>query len=713
MRFLLIVVLIFLSSQAFSQLKAKIAAQHYELMEYARCVRMYDELGQKSIKKNSINPVSGEYMRRAAIAHFHLFEMEKSSYWFDCLDRFGLLNEKDLEFYFKSLRYQGIYVKSIALLKNHQVLVSKSTFLSQIISETSNEGAFYKDSSLFRIYNSGLNSDKGDFGASFYQKDLVYVSKASNNRNFRSEYGWDLDYYTNVHLAKGLNDSTFEEGEMQRSFYLTKAHDGPVSFNSKGDQMLITRNTIDAFKGSKNITLSLYQSTLVNGVWSEPILMVINSTGYNSGHAVFAEDDKCIYFVSDRPGGSGEADIWKSNLVNGSWTTPVNLGKTINTSQNEFFPFIHGDKIYFASDGHLGLGGLDLFEVSNTGNGPVKNIGAPVNSPFDDFGLITRNGMTGFISSNRGDNTDRIYYYRKRPVRVELNGIVYAKYKENEPIANQKVTITDLQTLRTDTILSNEFGQFTKLIEADHQYKISTKKEEFILIKEAAVSAMNITRDTILRCELGLKPTTIQVHLRVTEARTGKVIPEAKTSLTDYSINKDTSSLTNEFGIVTFKADRNKTYWAYASKKGYKDDNTAFNTTNENDKVIDLELKLPPIVKGERFKLENIFYDLNKSTLRPESKIALDKLADFILKNDLKIELSAHTDARGSDAYNLKLSQARAQSCVDYLISKGVRKSNITAKGYGETKLINKCKNNVTCPEEMHQENRRTEVKIL
>jgi outer membrane protein OmpA-like peptidoglycan-associated protein len=111
--------------------------------------------------------------------------------------------------------------------------------------------------------------------------------------------------------------------------------------------------------------------------------------------------------------------------------------------------------------------------------------------------------------------------------------------------------------------------------------------------------------------------------------------------------------------------------------------------------------------------LENIFYDLNKSTLRPESKIALDKLADFIKKNDLRIELSAHTDARGSDAYNLKISQARAQSCVDYLITKGVKKSNIIAKGYGETQLLNKCKNNVTCPEEMHQENRRTEVKIL
>ena len=713
MRLLFLLLTFFIAPGYFSQLKARIADEHFSMMEYARCVRMYDELSSKNIKKQTINAQSAEYIRRAGISHFYLFEMEASVRSFESLDQFGLLNEKDIEFYFKALRYIKAYEKSRTLLATHQALVSKSNFLTHLVKENSEESVFYRDSSLCRIYDSGLNSEKGDFGASYFKNELAYVSKSVNYRNYKSQYGWDLDYYTNVHIAAKITDSTFESGTLEKSFYLTKAHDGPVSYNSKGDQMLITRNLVDVSKGTKNITLSLYLSNLVNGIWSEPVLLPINAVGYNSGHAVFAEKDQSIYFVSDRPGGFGEADIWRSSLTNGTWSNPVNLGNTVNTSQNEFFPFIFENKLYFASDGHLGLGGLDLFEFSSSGIGAVKNLGSPINSSFDDFALITQNGMTGFISSNRGDNTDRIYYFRKRPVRVELNGIVYAKYKENEPLSQQLVTITDLGTLHTDTLLSNEFGQFSQLIEADHSYKISTRKEEFILLKEVSVSALNIVKDTIIRCELALKPTTIQIHLRVTEERSGKVISQAKTSLTDYSINKDTSSFTNEQGIVTFKADRNKTYWAYASKKGYKDDNTAFNTTNENDKVIDLELRLPPIVKGDRFKLENIFYDLNKSTLRPESKIALDKLADFILKNDLKIELSAHTDARGSDAYNLKLSQARAQSCVDYLISKGVKKSNITAKGYGETKLINKCKNNVTCPEDMHQENRRTEVKIL
>jgi peptidoglycan-associated lipoprotein len=147
--------------------------------------------------------------------------------------------------------------------------------------------------------------------------------------------------------------------------------------------------------------------------------------------------------------------------------------------------------------------------------------------------------------------------------------------------------------------------------------------------------------------------------------------------------------------------------------KSFLDDETKFKTESEGDKVIQLLLQLPQIKKGDKFKLENIFYDYNKSTLRPESTASLDKLAEFILENKLKIELSSHTDARGSDAYNQKLSQARAQSCVDYLIKKGVPKANIVAKGYGETQLLNRCKNGVTCTEEEHQSNRRTEIKIL
>jgi len=370
--------------------------------------------------------------------------------------------------------------------------------------------------------------------------------------------------------------------------------------------------------------------------------------------------------------------------------------------------------LYFASNGHFGLGGLDVFEYNLRRPRSLKNMGCPINTSSDDFGLIGMNDVEqGFFSSNRGDNIDRIYSFKQVPIHLELVGIVYASFTERESIPNQPVLLINETTGEKTTLITNEFGQFIAPIEKNCSYRLSTEKEEFVLLRDATFTTNGIKQDSTFFADLPLKPTTLQVRLRVVEMGSGKVIPYAKATITDYQLSKESVLHTDEDGIVTIKVDRNKNYWAHAAKKGFMDGNVAFNSANENDKIIDLELKLPPIVKGDVFKLENIFYDLNKSTLRPESMLALDKLADFIVKNEVRIELSSHTDARGSDAYNLKLSQARAQSCVDYLISKGVKKSQIIAKGYGETKLINRCKNNVECPEDLHQENRRTEVKIL
>lgn len=691
------------------------ADDHYTHMEYALCVNMYDELAQKSIKNKVVDGAQLEYVRRAAMTHFHLFQMKDAVGYFSYLKNNNRLTEKDREVYIQTLRYLGDYSTCNSLIHESSVLHPKNTFFKLLNDQTIDFNRFLEDSAFFRIADAGINSGMGDFSPAFSNNGLVYTTKSVNTKAIQASYGWDNDYYLNVMEAKSTSDTTFSKGSLLKQNYLSKAHDGPVSFNSTHDRMVITRNTIKGkTKGKQVVSLSIYFSDLVNGEWTELKPFKFNSESYDVGHAVFAENDQALYFSSDKAGGFGGADLYISRWVNNEWSEPVNLGPAVNTSQNELFPYVMGTTLYFASNGHFGLGGLDIFEMDLVRSGNPKNMGYPVNSSHDDFGLITDSTtLKGYFSSNRNDNIDRIYRFKKRPVNVLLNGIVYAKYKENEPLADQTIYIQNKTMGQLDSIRSNEFGQFSSKIRLNEDYRIYTEKEEFILLKEASVSTQNIKRDTTIYCELALKPTTIQIHLRVVEERSGKVIPMATTSVTDYAINKDTTMITNEQGTVTMKVDRNKSYWAHAAKKGYVDDNIAFNSANENDKVIDLELRLPPIVKGERFKLENIFYDLNKSTLRPESKIALDKLADFIKKNDLRIELSAHTDARGSDAYNLKLSQARAQSCVDYLISKGVNKSNIVAKGYGETQLLNKCKNNVTCPEEMHQENRRTEVKIL
>jgi len=337
-----------------------------------------------------------------------------------------------------------------------------------------------------------------------------------------------------------------------------------------------------------------------------------------------------------------------------------------------------------------------------------------LNSCHDDFALIFKEGGTdGLFSSNRGDNIDRIYHVNRKSITVNLEGQVLAKYSEMEPVSNQEVFIKNNTTQAFDTVRTDQKGSFRYPLVVNQDYQIYTQKEEFILLNEEKRSTQGIMKDSTLTVKLVLKPTTMQVHLRVLEKETGKIIPNATVTITDYELGWDTTMTTNSEGLVTITVDRNKVFWAHGSKKGFIDADISFNSLNENDKIIDLRLELPPIKKGEKFKLENIFYDLNKSTLREESQSSLDKLAEFIIKNNLKIELSAHTDSRGSNSYNQRLSQARAQSCVDYLISKGVNSYRIKARGYGETQLVNRCKNGVQCTEEEHQENRRTEVKIL
>ncbi len=714
MRLLLFLSFTILTSCSFAQLKAKIADEHFQKMEYALCVEMYNEMASKTIKTGSAKDTDWEYVRRAAISNFLLFKMPETITYFSKLKEKNRLTEQDRELYIRALMYSQDYEASKSLIHESKTLHPKNIYFSSLAADRNRFDQLFEDSSFYRIMDAGVNSGMGDFAPAFSSKGIVFATKSKNTRAINASYGWDNDYYLNLNEAFYLNDTTFSKPTLLKQNYLSKAHDGPVSFSADGKKMVITINTIGSRKGKEVVVLSIYFSEFINGEWTDLKPFKYNDPNFNTGHAVFAENDQALYFVSDKNGGQGKADIYVSRLKNGEWTEPVNLGPSINTSQDELYPFVNRSNLYFASNGHFGLGGLDIFEIDVTKAGQPKNIGYPINSSHDDFGYISdTTTLRGYFSTNRGDNVDRIMRFRKRPVKVVLTGIVYAKYKENEPIPNQTIYVQNKFSKELDSIVSNEFGQFTSKIKLNEDYRIYTEKQEFILLNDASVSTQGIKKDSVFYCELALKPTTIQVHLRVVEQRTGKVIPMATTSVTDYAINKDTTMMTNENGTVTLKVERNKSYWAHAAKKGYTDDNVAFNSANENDKVIDLELRLPPIVKGDRFKLENIFYDLNKSTLRPESKIALDKLADFILKNDLRIELSAHTDARGSDAYNLKLSQARAQSCVDYLISKGVKKSNIIAKGYGETQLLNKCKNNVTCPEDMHQENRRTEVKIL
>lgn len=703
---------ILVSFSAFGQAKLRKANEHYTRLEYFSCAPIYAELAKKNIQGKG--KTDWENVRRAAFSNKQIFQYNRARFYYSKLHETNRLTEADYVEYIDLLRTIGKYEVADELLADAIKVYPQNNFVTLLKDRNSDFGHLMTDSAIYSIEALSINSGLGDFCPTFYDNGILYMSKSKNAGFLNGRYGWDNAYFINMLHATYDLDSTLMKGKVLKDAFFSRAHDGPVSFSPDGNRMVITKNTLGKHNDQDVVVLAIYFSERINGEWSEVKPFLYNNPAYNVGHACFSSDGRRIYFASEQPGGLGGADLYYSDFLDGGWNPPVNLGPAVNTDQDELFPAVSENTLYFSSKGHFGIGGLDIFTIPVSLNGSALNMGFPINTSYDDFGIVAnKDEKGGFFSSNRGDFVDRIYSWQRKDPTIYFEGTVVERYAEKEPVPNQWVVFEDQTAATIDTLYTDSLGQFGTQLYMNHDYRFITEKQYFALESPLSVSTAGIVRDSTIQGELVLKPLTIFVTLKVVERGTKNPIPYAKTTVTASLNGKDTVLVTDNQGLVTLQVDRYADYMAHASKRGYVDDQTTFKTDNESDKVIELLLQLPTIKKGDKFKLENIFYDYNKSTLRPESMAALDKLADFIKENKLKIELSSHTDARGNAPYNQKLSQARAQSCVDYLILKGVPKANIVAKGYGETQLLNRCKDGVTCSEEEHQENRRTEIKIL
>lgn len=712
MKQLTLVLFLLLHLSIFGQLKQKMADELYARMEYFECVEMYNELARKTMKGKGVEQL--ENVRKAAISNYKLYKMEEALPYFEFLNVKNNLTETDREYYIQALRFIGKYNEAEKLINLSYSLYPANLYFHQLTQELKNFNSLFSDSAYIMVEKTKISSVFGDFSPVFYQKGLIYATKSKNTEVLNGKYKWDNSFYVSMLQSTFEADSSIGNGKLLRHQFLDKAHDGPVAFTRDEQKMVITKNKFGKKKGKDVIVLALYFSEMKEGKWTDLVPFEYNNDEYNVGHGCFSDDGNILYFVSDMPGGIGQTDIYRSRLEQGKWSKPENLGTTYNTNLQEMFPFVMGDQLFFASRGHFGLGGLDLFEANLAKNEKPRNMGYPINTSADDFALITdMEGLKGYFSSNREKNNDGIYEFERQNVQIELIVRVFEKYEQTEIIAHQPVSVFNETTQTKEEYFTDNEGKLHLLIHQNEQYQLSTNKVDFKLLQEERINSGGIARDSVLTVDLYLLPTKITIALRIIAKDTKKPLPDAVATISHVAVSWDTTLVTNEHGLVTLTVDRNKNFWAHAAKKGYIDAEKGFSTSNEEGKIIELELELTPIKKGEKFKLENIFYDLNKSTLRPESMAALDKLADFIIKNELKIELSAHTDSRGSAVYNQKLSQARAQSCVDYLLTRGVQTTQIKAKGYGEAQLVNQCKDGVKCTEEEHQENRRTEVKIL
>ena len=429
------------------------------------------------------------------------------------------------------------------------------------------------------------------------------------------------------------------EGELNTEF-----DEGVTSFSPDGTTMYLAKARREPNSGT---SVEIYTSQRSEAKWSAPVKYEITADTLSAyGGPAVSPDGTYLYFSSDMPGGQGGKDIWRINLKERAGTLE-NLGDKINTAADERFPYVRTDSVlYFSSDGHAGMGGLDIFKATKTPSGGwnIENMGVPMNSSGDDFGITFGKGESGFFSSNRNDarGYDHIYSFVKPDLRITISG--YVLDKDEEPVPNAVIRIV------------GDDGSNQKAVGKDD-------------------------------------------------------------------------------GTFSFNLQRGVKYVMLAGAKGYLNGKQEFESdTIEEDVDYSVDFILAAMHKPQ--VVENIFYDFDKATLRPESKKALDEMAQMLKDNPhVAIEMASHTDRKGSNEYNDRLSQRRAQSVVDYLIAAGVEKDRLQPHGYGESRpktvtkriarlypqfkegdVLNEEYINNLSPEDQEaadQVNRRTEFQVL
>ena len=426
----------------------------------------------------------------------------------------------------------------------------------------------------------------------------------------------------------------------------TRLHESTSVVTKDGTTMYFTRNNFIDGKKYKDqdgtIRLKIYQATLIDGEWTNIVELPFNSDSYSVAHPVLSPDEKVLYFVSDMPGTFGASDIFKVQIVgDGTFGPPVNLGKTINTEARETFPFItKSDVLYFSSDGHPGLGGLDVFATKiafDEYDQTIVNVGKPINGKFDDFSfIIDEETADGYFASNReeGMGYDDIYSFSEtEPISLdclqEVTGTVRDRIS-NEILVGATVKIIDEENKEVSSTITNSKGEYFLELDCNQGNFVRALKEGYVPSEEYLVKSYG------------------------------------KPRIVDFYLERD---------LVT---------------GGFGDD------------------------LAKLLQLSTIYFDLNKFDVRPDAEIEIQKVIAAMEKYpSLKIKVNAHTDSRGNDAYNLWLSQKRAQSTVAYMIFKGVSADRLKGEGYGEERLMNECENGVSCSNEKHQLNRRSEFIIF
>jgi len=629
--------LMLLSTSVFAQEgQIQRADKKFDQLAYVDAREIYLQVAEKGYK-------SADLYQKIADSYYFNGDYERAEKWYNNLFT-GFPEDIDAEYYFR-------YAQTLRALKNYdkadEMMAQFNTINgSDLRAELfDNERDYLKNieykKSIYEIEDiRKINSRYSDFAPTEYEGKLIFASSRDTGRVTKNVHKWNNEPFLDLYRSNvGDNANDYTSPKKFSGVLNSKFHESTTAFTNDGNTVYFTRNNYNKgnYKKSKNGTnkLKIYKSRKVDGVWQTPTEMPFNSDEYSTAHPALNKDNTKLYFASDMEGTLGLSDIWVVDVdETDNVSTPVNLGTPINTPGRETFPFMSSEGIlYIASDGHPGLGGLDVFA---TAGNEIENLGEPINSSYDDFTFVVNDSTrVGYFASNRkqGMGSDDIYKFLKKEAPCDFTLIGVVKDKDSkEPIPGATVTLLDSKSKIIETTIADGSGKYSFTnVACESQFIIRGSKETY-----SSAEAYTATGD------------------------------ESGTAVND----------------------------------------------------LELDLVQKPVLPGddlsEILELNPIYFDFDKSNIRPDAALELEKVIAVMTKYPtMVIDARSHTDSRGDDAYNLSLSDRRAKSTVAYIISQGIDASRISGDGYGEKELVNNCGNGATCSEEDHQLNRRSEFIVI
>lgn len=590
-----------------------------------------------------------------------------------------------------------------------------------------------------------INSEYSEIGLSFIDAGHAFYSSSKRSKLLANkvdtrtnEYFYDI-YYSTIDTSKLF----LSPDKRMKNRIQSKYHDGPVSYNSATNYIYFTRNNyLNGKKGydpNKTMRLKIYKAKVIDNQFREIAELSFNSNDYSNAHPTISRDGSRLYFSSDRPGGFGGMDLYFVRMdPNGNPIgEPENLGKSVNTTKDEVFPYFDEKNklLFFSSEGLGGFGGLDIYYCQFDENdriSVIKNVGNSINSERDDFSVVMDEMLNyGFFSSNRlnGKGGDDFYGFRMdEPLldHIVLKGLITDLVTLKE-LDSATVYILNSEHQKLDSIITGVDGAYTfQLPTGWNKIYYSVQRNGYYEILDSLSITENVKEYTK---NFALMPRLDYRYLiKVKDQKTAELLSEVGINLIEMK-NKSVLNVSFNAMDTTYLSDvvPNKfkdviSYSFRIRKNGYIARTYLRQDTLDKLSVIPVEIGLEKIVIGVTDlgkQINPIYFDYRRWNIRPDAAVELDKIVKILKDNpEIKIALGSHTDARGKNAENLSLSEKRAQSSVNYIISQGIDKNRITGKGFGETKLkiSNKeidAKVSWEEKEKLHQLNRRTEFIIV